>query len=93
VKPAAFLLLVDDDEAFRKALARELGRVGYEVATADSGAAALDRVAEREPDVVLLDLRLPDRDGLEVLEAIRATSPGTDVIMLTGHGSIDTAIQ
>ena len=93
MKPAAFLLLVDDDEAFRKALARELGRVGYEVATADSGAAALDRVAEREPDVVLLDLRLPDRDGLEVLEAIRATSPGSDVIMLTGHGSIDTAIQ
>ena len=93
MKPAAFLLLVDDDEAFRKALARELGRLGYEVATADSGAAALDRIAEREPDVVLLDLRLPDRDGLEVLEAIRATSPGSDVIMLTGHGSIDTAIQ
>ena len=93
MKPAAFLLLVDDDEAFRKALARELSRVGYEVATADSGAAALDRIAEREPDVVLLDLRLPDRDGLEVLEAIRATSPGSDVIMLTGHGSIDTAIQ
>jgi DNA-binding NtrC family response regulator len=93
VKPAAFLLLVDDDEAFRKALARELARVGYEVATADSGAAALERIAEREPDVVLLDLRLPDRDGLEVLEAIRAKSPATDVIMLTGHGSIDTAIQ
>ena len=93
MKPAAFLLLVDDDEAFRKALARELGRVGYEVATADSGAAALDRVAEREPDVVLLDLRLPDRDGLEVLEAIRATSPGSDGIRLPGPGSIDTAIQ
>jgi DNA-binding NtrC family response regulator len=93
VKPAAALLLVDDDEAFRKALARELGRVGYDVATAGSGEEALRRVAEREPDVVLLDLRLPDRDGLEVLEAVHAASPGTDVIMLTGHGSIDTAIQ
>jgi len=93
VKPAAALLLVDDDEAFRKALARELGRVGYDVATAGSGEEALRRVAEREPDVVLLDLRLPDRDGLEVLEAVHAASPGTDVIMLTGHGSIDTAMQ
>jgi DNA-binding NtrC family response regulator len=93
VKSAAALLLVDDDEAFRKALARELGRAGYEIATAGSGEEALRRVAEREPEVVLLDLRLPDRDGLEVLEALHAASPSTDVIMLTGHGSIDTAIR
>ena len=93
MKPAAVLLLVDDDEAFRKVLARELSRLGHDVATAGSGDEALRRVAEREPEVVLLDLRLPDRDGLEVLEAIHAASPGTDVIMLTGHGSIDTAIQ
>jgi DNA-binding NtrC family response regulator len=93
VKPAAVLLLVDDDEAFRKVLARELSRLGHDVATAGSGDEALRGVAEREPEVVLLDLRLPDRDGLEVLEAIHAASPGTDVIMLTGHGSIDTAIQ
>jgi DNA-binding NtrC family response regulator len=93
VKPAASLLLVDDDETFRQVLARELARLGYDVATAGSGEAALASIASREPDVVLLDLRLPGRDGLEVLEAIRATSPGTDVIMLTGHGSLDTAIQ
>jgi DNA-binding NtrC family response regulator len=93
VKPAASLLLVDDDEAFRKVLARELSRLCHDVATAGSGEEALRRVAEREPEVVLLDLRLPDRDGLEVLEAVRAASPATDVIMLTGHGSIDTAIQ
>jgi len=90
---AALLLLVDDDGAFRTVLARELGRLGYQVVTADSGKAALERAAEREPDVVLLDLRLPDQDGLAVLEALRAASPGTDVVMLTGHGSIDTAIQ
>jgi len=93
VKAVATLLLVDDDETFRKVLARELSRLGHDVATAGSGDEALRRVAEREPEVVLLDLRLPDRDGLEVLEAIHAASPGTDVIMLTGHGSIDTAIQ
>jgi DNA-binding NtrC family response regulator len=93
VKPAAFLLLVDDDEAFRTVLGRELARIGYEVATAGSGDEALRRIAERPPEVVLLDLRLPDRDGLQVLEDVHRANPGIDVIMLTGHGSIDTAIQ
>jgi DNA-binding NtrC family response regulator len=93
LKATAAILVVDDDEAFRRALTRELSRSGYEVVGAGSGEEALHRLAEREPDVVLLDLRLPDRDGLEVLAAVRAASPGTDVIMLTGHGSIDTAIQ
>jgi DNA-binding NtrC family response regulator len=90
---AASILLVDDDEAFRTVLARELVRVGYGVATAGSGDEALRRIAALEPEVVLLDLRLPGRDGLEVLEDIHAANPGIDVIMLTGHGSIDTAIQ
>ncbi len=89
----ASLLLVDDDEAFRTVLGRELSRLGYEVATAETGEEAVRRVAERAPDVVLLDLRLPDRDGLQVLDELQRTSPGVDVIMLTGHGSIDTAIE
>jgi DNA-binding NtrC family response regulator len=93
VKPATSLLVVDDDEAFRKVLARELGRLGYDVATAASGDEALRRLGERETEVVLLDLRLPDRDGLDVLASVREASPLTEVIMLTGHGSIDTAIH
>ena len=90
---SASLLLVDDDEAFRTVLGRELARLGYEVATAGTGDEALLRVAERAPEVVLLDLRLPDRDGLQVLEELHRANPGVDVIMLTGHGSIDTAIE
>jgi len=93
VSAGAALLLVDDDATFRQVMARELSRLGFEVATADSGSEAIQRVGAREPDVVLLDLRLPDQSGLEVLEAIRRASPATDVIMLTGHGSIDTAIE
>jgi DNA-binding NtrC family response regulator len=93
VSGSASLLLVDDDEAFRTVLGRELGRLGYEVATAGTGEEALQRVAERAPEVVLLDLRLPDRDGLQVLDDLQRTNPGVDVIMLTGHGSIDTAIE
>jgi DNA-binding NtrC family response regulator len=93
VSPGASLLLVDDDEAFRAVLGRELTRLGYEVATAGTGDEALRRVAARAPEVVLLDLRLPDRDGLQVLEELHRGQPAVDVIMLTGHGSIDTAIE
>jgi DNA-binding NtrC family response regulator len=93
VSAGASLLLVDDDVAFRQVMARELSRLGFEVATAESGEEALRCVGERAPDVVLLDLRLPDQSGLEVLEAVRRASHSTDVIMLTGHGSIDTAIE
>jgi len=93
VTTPASLLLVDDDEAFRTVLGRELVRLGYDVATAGTGEEALRRVADRAPEVVLLDLRLPDRDGLQVLDDLQRTSPGVDVIMLTGHGSIDTAIE
>ncbi len=91
--PRASLLLVDDDDAFRRVLAMELERAGYDAAGAASGAEALRAVADAPPQVVLLDLNLPDMTGLEVLERLRAASPASEVIMLTGHGSIDTAIQ
>jgi DNA-binding NtrC family response regulator len=93
VSAGASLLLVDDDAAFRTVMARELARLGFEVATAESGREALERLGQAEVDVVLLDLRLPDQSGLEVLQALRRASPSIDVIMLTGHGSIDTAIE
>jgi DNA-binding NtrC family response regulator len=87
------LLLVDDDAAFRHVLAGELGRLGFEVAAVASGCEAIERVKQTEPQIVLLDLQLPDVSGLDVLKAITGASPGSDVIMLTGHGSIDTAIE
>jgi DNA-binding NtrC family response regulator len=92
MKPLPRVLIVDDDEMFRRVLGGELQRLGLDVATAASGEAALPCLAENAPEVVLLDLRLPGMGGLEVLAAIRERSPATDVIMLTGHGSIDTAI-
>ena len=93
MKPGIPLLLVDDDATFARVMANELGRMGFTVSTAGSGAEALARVAAVVPSVVLLDLNLPDMNGLEVLKALRERQPGTDVIMLTGHGSIDTAIE
>jgi len=92
MKPPS-LLLVDDDVAFRHVMAGELGRLGYDVDSVGTGEEAVARVASVEPEVVLLDLRLPGMGGIETLKAIQAATPGTEVIMLTGHGSIDTAIE
>jgi two-component system response regulator HydG len=89
----AFVLLVDDDLAFRTVMASELSRLGFEVATAGSGEDAIRAVAGREPQVMLLDLQLPDMSGMDVLTRLRDSPIATEVIMLTGHGSIDTAIQ
>jgi DNA-binding NtrC family response regulator len=91
--PPPTLLLVDDDAPFRGVLAGELEQLGFRVEAVGSGGDALRRAGELEPAIVLLDLRLPDIDGLEVLRRIRETSTASDVIMLTGHGSIDTAIE
>ena len=93
MKAGPTLLLVDDDDPFRQVLAGELGRLGYTTTTAASGAEALRRFAETSPDLVLLDLRLPDMDGLDVLRGLLAAGSGAEVIMLTGHGSIDTAVE
>jgi DNA-binding NtrC family response regulator len=93
MKPTASILLVDDDAIFRQVIGAELKRLRFEVAGVGSGAEALQSVAAREPDVVLLDLQLPEVSGLEVLKNIRDRCPACEVIMLTGHGSIDTAIE
>jgi DNA-binding NtrC family response regulator len=87
------LLLVDDDAAFRRALAGELERRQYRVEVAGTGGEAIRAVRSFDPDVMLLDLRLPDMSGLEVLKVVRELAPATEVIMLTGHGSIDNAID
>ncbi len=89
----ARLLLVDDDDTFRTVVARQIARAGHEVETAATGTAALEALARSEPEVVLLDLRLPDLDGMEVLERIRREHPTVEVIVLTGHGAVDTAIR
>jgi DNA-binding NtrC family response regulator len=92
MKPSS-ILMVDDDAPFRHVMSGELQRLGYEVATAASGEDAVQCVATGEHDVVLLDLRLPGMSGLDTLRIINASAPATEVIMLTGHGSIDTAIE
>src|ERR1039458_5178764 len=89
----ASILLVDDDSACRHVMSGELRRLGHQLSTAASGEEALESAARQEPEIVLLDLRLPGIDGLETLRTLRTRYPSVEVIMLTGHGSIDTAIE
>jgi DNA-binding NtrC family response regulator len=87
------ILLIDDDAAFRNVLGGELRRLGFAVAMAGTGEEGVRLATEAPPDVVLLDLQLPDTTGLVVLETIRERCADSQVLMLTGHGSIDTAIE
>jgi two-component system, NtrC family, response regulator AtoC len=92
MKPAS-VLLVDDDATFRQVMANELKRIGYQIEAVGTGEEAIRQIAAFEPDVVLLDLRLPGMNGLDVLKSIHVSAPAIEVVMLTGHGSIDTAIE
>ncbi|MEW6443508.1 MAG: response regulator [bacterium] len=86
------ILLVDDEEAFVRHLGRRLRAEGLEVREAASGPQALD-VLERESfEVVILDMLMPGMDGLEVLKKIKEVHPLTEVMILTGHGSVSSGV-
>ncbi|MCA9503217.1 MAG: response regulator [Spirochaetaceae bacterium] len=89
----ACILLVDDDEAFRRRLARSLRERGPEVVEAGSLAEAVAQQAASRPARAILDLRLGDGSGLEVLAALREADPGIACVVLTGYGSIATAVE
>ncbi len=86
------VLIVDDDEVLRDLMARELTRSGSRVSQAADAARALKKLREDEPDVVLLDLMLPDRPGIEVLKQVKEERPDVEVVVLTAHGTVDTAL-
>ena len=87
------LLLVDDDTDLLRLLAMRLQATGYDVATADSVAAARSRLGVERFDLVVSDVRLPDGDGLALFEDIRRQHPALPVILLTAHGTIPDAVE
>ncbi|MDE0395142.1 MAG: sigma-54 dependent transcriptional regulator [Gammaproteobacteria bacterium] len=89
----AQLLIVDDGDSIRKVLRQLFEYEGHEVRVAASGAEALRLAKVLPPDVTFLDVKLPGMDGLEVLDRLRTVSPRSQVVMISGHGTIATALE
>src|SRR6187200_2242034 len=87
------ILIVDDDKDVRFPLKRYLVGRGYDVREADSVAAALEAFKASRPDAAVIDFSLGDGNGLDLLRSLRALDPALPVILLTGHGTIDLAVQ
>jgi two-component system nitrogen regulation response regulator GlnG len=87
------LLVIDDEPAVGYSFRRAFARDGVEVIDARTGATGVDRFRTDSPDVVVLDIRLPDRGGLDVFRDLRAIDPRRPVIVITAHGTTDTAIE
>src|SRR3989338_4021199 len=87
------ILVIDDEELVRWSLSGEMQRAGYQALVAEDGERGLALFREGRPDLVVCDLRLPKMDGMEVIRQIHETDRETPVIVLTAHGSIESAIE
>jgi DNA-binding NtrC family response regulator len=90
---AGSVLIVDDEAAIRESLETLLELEGYAVQSAASGEEGLARIGERSFDLVLLDLALPDRDGMDLLSEIHLQDPGLSIIMVTAYGTVENAVR
>ncbi|MBP6180056.1 MAG: response regulator, partial [Anaerolineales bacterium] len=87
------ILVVDDEPVARQSLSDILKLEGYNVASAPNGQAAVEHVRMHPVDLMIVDLRMPGMDGLEVVQVVNQIAPDTEVILLTAFGSTETAIQ
>lgn len=87
------LLLVDDEQRFLQTTQKLLTRKGIAAETADSGEKALAVLDEKNIDVVILDVKMPGMDGIEVLRLIKERHPLVEVVMLTGHATLESAVE
>jgi two-component system nitrogen regulation response regulator NtrX len=91
--PTRRILIIDDDQAIRRTLRMTLAAEGYEILDAASGAEGIQKIVTDAPDAILLDIKMPILDGLEVLEDIRRRLPRVPVVMISGHADIRTAME
>lgn len=87
------MMLVDDEERFLATTQKLLARKGYDVITAGSGAEALEKLRTENVHVVVLDVKMPGLDGIATLKQIKNQFPMVEVIMLTGHATVDSAVE
>ncbi|MDZ7579155.1 MAG: response regulator [Deltaproteobacteria bacterium] len=92
-KTPSYIMLVDDEEDFVEMLSLRLKENGENVVAAYNGQECLDTLAKTEIDVIILDVKMPGMDGIETLQEIKKRHPLVEVIMLTGHGTIDSAVK
>src|SRR5271157_6628939 len=87
------ILVADDEESIRKMMHMTLELDGHQVVLAEDGPTGLEMFKKESPDVVLLDVRMPGMDGREVLTHIKALDPDSEVIIITGHGDMEIALE
>ena len=87
------ILLVDDEDSIRRLAEKEIAGMHRAVQTAGTAAEAFELIRQQQFDVILLDIRLPDGDGLDLMEQFREVVPDAEVILITGHGNIDNAVE
>ena len=90
---AGSVLIIDDEAEIRESLQTLLEMEGYEVETAATGQQGLNRIGQRAFDLILLDLALPDRNGLDILADMHTQDPGLSVIMITAYGTVENAVK
>jgi two-component system, NtrC family, response regulator AtoC len=90
--PSDLVLVVDDDPASRKVARANLSLEGFEVLTAGSAAEALQRLGESDPLALVTDLKMPDRDGIALMDEVHALRPSLPVVLVTGHATVETAV-
>ncbi len=89
----ANILIIDDEKAIRKTLSEILSFEGYKIEEASDGEEGLRKFSEKTFDIVLCDIKMPKLDGIEFLEKAKLVNPDTPIIMISGHGNIDTAVE
>ena len=89
----AKILVIDDEKSIRNSMKDILSFEGHEVSVAENGMEGLVAVKTEKPEVVFCDIKMPKMEGIEVLERIKEIAPTISVIMISGHGTIDTAIE
>jgi len=87
------ILIIDDEKAIRKTLSEILSYEGYKIDEAGDGEEGLKKVKEKEYDVILCDIKMPKIDGIEFLEKAKELVPDIPIIMISGHGTIETAVE
>jgi DNA-binding NtrC family response regulator len=87
------ILLIDNEESIRSLLSLSLSQQGHEVVTAEDGASGMEAFQRERPSIVLTEIEMPKMDGIEVLKRVKGLDENVEVVIITGHGDLEAAIE